>query len=235
MTIRSRLRLWLEVIISFIAVMASIMIWQNVRILHIALLLFGIVIPFILLPEKVHFADIPRQLGFQRHNIPVQIFYGILSALACYASYLVLTAVCYWTVLRGNYTIEIISLLPSYSQATPTQIMMLILLILEIVFCEEIYFRGYLMNRFGQLISNQYLSVFIIAMIFGLAHMPGQISDLDSITDLYAVFVWRFIVSFIPGLFWVKLKNYTLLSTMTAHLITNFCAYFLFQGAIIPV
>lgn len=235
MTKHLKRRLWLEVIFSYITVLASIMIWQNVRILHIVLLLFGIVIPFILLPEKVSFSDISQQLGFQRQKIWTQIFFGILSAVACYVSYLVLTTVFYWTVLRGNYTIEIIYLLPSYSQATPRQIMMLILLILEIVFCEEIFFRGYLMNRFGQLISNQYLSVFIIAMIFGLAHMPGQISDLDSITGLYEVFVWRFIVSFIPGMFWVKLKNYTLLSTMTAHLITNHCAYFLFQGAMIPI
>ena len=91
------------------------------------------------------------------------------------------------------------------------------------------------MNRLGQLVSNRYLVIFIVATIFGIAHIPGQIGSLDSIIDFYGVFAWRFLVSFIPGLFWVNLKNYTLLSTMTTHLIVNFCAYFLFQGTFIPI
>lgn len=235
MTEKTKVRLWLEVIFSVIVTLATMMIWPSIRVLHLLLLFFGIIVPFILLPKKVSLTSIPRLLGFQKQKIPVQIVYGALSAIACYLGYLILTIVFYWTVMRGSYTIEIVNLLPSYSQATPVQFIMMFLLILEIVFCEEIFFRGYLMNRLGQLISNRYLVIFIVAIIFGIAHIPEQIGSLDSIIDFYGVFTWRFLVSFIPGLFWVNLKNYTLLSTMTTHLIVNFCAYFLFQGAFIPV
>ena len=216
-------------------IIGASIVWPNIRVLHLLLLFFGVVVPFVLLPEKVSLASIPRQLGFQKQKIPVQIVYGILSAIVCYLGYLILTIVFYWTVMRGSYTIEIVNLLPSYSQATPVQFIMMFLLILEIVFCEEIFFRGYLMNRLGQLVSNRYLAIFMVAMIFGVAHIPGQIEYLDSITGFYGIFVWRFLVSFIPGLFWVNFKNYTLLSTMTTHLIVNFCAYFLFQGTFIPI
>ncbi len=235
MTEKTRVRLSLEVILAVIVIIGASIVWPNIRVLHLLLLFFGVVVPFILLPEKVSLTSIPRQLGFQKQKIPIQIVYGVLSAIACYLGYLILTIVFYWTVMRGSYTIEIVRLLPTYSQATPVQIIMTVLLILEIVFCEEIFFRGYLMNRLGQLIPNRYLVIFIVAMIFGVAHIPGQIEYLDSITGFYGIFVWRFLVSFIPGLFWVNFKNYTLLSTMTTHLIVNFCAYFLFQGTFIPI
>ena len=80
------------------------------------LLFFGVVVPFILLPEKVSLTSLPRQLGFQKQKIPIQIVYGVLSAIACYLGYLILTIVFYWTVMRGSYTIEIVRLLPTYSQ-----------------------------------------------------------------------------------------------------------------------
>lgn len=139
MTEKTRVRLSLEVILAVIVIIGASIVWSNIRVLHLLLLFFGIVVPFILLPEKVSLTSIPRQLGFQKQKIPIQIVYGVLSAIACYLGYLILTIVFYWTVMRGSYTIEIVNLLPSYSQATPVQFIMMFLLILEIVFCEEFF------------------------------------------------------------------------------------------------
>lgn len=150
---------------------------------------------------------------------------NIGAALLAIFPYLILTSVAALLLAKfiPGFDVEAPQDIPFQNLSLKVEYMVAFLtLVILAPLAEELLFRGYLLGRM-KLVINQWVAVFITALVFGALHLPGAVTD-SGITLQWAVAVDTFVLGTVLGSLRILTKN--VWASVLLHMIKNGVAFF---------
>jgi len=184
------------------------------------LLLIELIMAFVLLVlapffwyavvNELHLKDILSRLQLKKTHLPLAFLWAIVAVIASFAVIfvidLVIIALGYDLTDASNIiTLESLFSLPS-----------IIILLLVQPIAEEIYFRGFLLEKLTKL-STPWIALVVTSALFGIAHLTYN--------NIYPAFM-TFLAGIILGYAVIKTKNLT--TGIIAHIIFNATSFSLY-------
>jgi len=176
--------------------------------LIIILLIFFPIIWYVLV-NKLTLKEIFNRLKLRLEGIDVAFLWGIASAAIMFAIVFLIGVI----LVIMEYNIEELSNIPDLQQYFSIPSLFLLIAIQPIA--EEIFFRGFLLEKIDSL-AGKPMAILTTAVLFGLAHM--------SYGKIYPV-IMPMMMGLILGFVVIKTKN--LYSAIIAHVIFNLTAFIL--------
>lgn len=215
---KAKAKILLEIFIALSFIVYETIFIKNLALLHLLLLIFGYIIPFMIIPGKFPFLTLFNKE--RKYNVIKQILLAfpvlIISDLIFFSLYFL-----FLESLPLNISISLFPILGM----TNSQILSIIILKIRGGIVEELFYRNYLDNRFGMIFKNDYIRIIVIACIFSLVHLPNWSYNSPNryvnILLLVSTCAYPFWFSLVFGLAKKKFKNFTLLSCMLGHITSN--------------
>jgi len=172
------------------------------------LLIFFPVIWYVLV-NKLTLKEVFNRLRLRLEGIDVAFLWGIVSAVVMFGIVFLIGLI----LVFMDYNVEELSNIPNLQQYFSIPSLFLLIAIQPIA--EEIFFRGFLLDKIESL-AGKSMAIVTTAVLFGLAHM--------SYGKIYPV-IMPMIMGLILGFVVIKTKN--LYSAIIAHVIFNLTAFIL--------
>lgn len=226
----------LEILIAFIFVYYELLFINNRYILYTIFLVFGYIFPFILISGTVTLKSVNEKIRLYKGTVKKQIVYGILISVMLFTTYSILLFIFYWAM-----PVDVTLLLARWMGMTTKQIVGIIIMLLEVAFFEELFFRNYLDDRISKLIHNDFVRIIVIAFIFSAGHILNVLSSFGKyniavvIVHVVNACGLPFFMSLVFGLFRLKVKNFTLLSCMVGHFVIDCMGNFVIGARVLPL
>ncbi len=176
--------------------------------LVIVLLIFFPIIWYVLV-NKLTLKEIFDRLRLRLEGIDVAFLWGIVSAVVMFGIVFLIGVI----LVVMEYNVEELSNIPNLQQYFSVPSLFLLIAIQPIA--EEIFFRGFLLEKIDSL-AGKPMAILTTAVLFGLAHM--------SYGKVYPV-IMPMVMGLILGFVVIKTKN--LYSAIIAHVIFNLTAFIL--------
>lgn len=239
---RAKTRIMIELLTSFTVVIYNYLFIKDTPWMYITFVMMGFIVPFVFVSETATAAAAKEKIGIFKKTFLQQILFGILIGAVIAVGCHVLLHILYTflpvhvSVSRmlwiGKSTAWIINIFIQGAAAA---------------FFEELFFRNYLDNRFSKLISNDYIRVILIALIYAISQITDALPYLERYQNLgryqsnvmTIVYIMKscgiaFIFSLIMGLCRTKIKNFTLLSCVIGHYVVNLIGELVISINVLP-
>ena len=188
---------------------------------HIMCLLLPFV-PYLYRKETRSIRIIFKEMGLTSHKLCMQIILGLGVIFIPLSIGFIVFYLC--SMIFPNDYKFIFHLFPS-SQRSFDQIVYIALSQLFISVTEELFFRSYYDFRLSEIVSIKWIQLFIAAFIFALPHTEMSSGILPFILGGLNTFS----ANFMNGYLKYRIKNYTIISCIIQHTISNYIMLFVYH------